>query len=114
MKAISLLFIFLSIYSVERLLRISPYDLPDWVVFYLADFLVMPIVLAIALIIVRWLKKDRSIRLSLFTVFSVAAFYSVYFEWYLPEVNPRYTADIIDVFLYFGGSLLFYFLQKKV
>ena len=89
------------------------FNLPDWVLFYVKDFLCMPIVLTIGLVVAQVIKKDRSIRLSLFTIMSLTVFYTLYFEIFLPRVHTRYTADLLDVLMYFSGSLLFYFLQGK-
>lgn len=88
-------------------------SLPDWILFYGKDFICLPIVLTICLLAMQFLKKDTSIRLNLFTVLSLAAFYAVYFELYLPKIKMRYTADLTDVLMYFLGALLFYFLQEK-
>lgn len=88
-------------------------ELPPWVRFYVNDFLCMPIVLTICLSVVHWIKHDKSIRLSLFTILSLTAVYALYFEIYLPKIEPRYTADILDVVMYFSGSMLFYFLQFR-
>ncbi|MCM4159718.1 hypothetical protein DHB64_07405 [Antarcticibacterium sp. W02-3] len=57
--------------------------------------------------------RDRRIRLSLFSILSLTAMYALYFEVYLPKVEPRYTADVMDVMMYTAGSLLFYFLQHR-
>ncbi len=97
--------------TVQALLYLQA-DLPDWIIFYLNDFLVMPLVLTICLVLVRWIKKEPGIRLSLFTVLSLATLYSIYFEVLLPEVTLRYTADPVDVLLYFAGAILFFFLQE--
>lgn len=114
MKALYAFFIFacLTFFTIIALqyLQIA---YPKWIQFYVNDFLCMPVVLTICLSVVHFIKKDYSIRLSLFTVLSLAAIYSVYFEGYLPEEKERYTADILDVVMYFSGSLLFYFLQFK-
>lgn len=72
----------------------------------------MPIILTICLVGVQFIKKDKFIRISLFTAFSLASFYSLYFEVILPLIMERYTADIYDVFLYFTGALVFYLLQE--
>ncbi|GHA40023.1 hypothetical protein GCM10007103_21830 [Salinimicrobium marinum] len=88
-------------------------SLPDWILFYGKDFICLPIVLTVCLLAMQFLKKDHSIRLDLFTVLSMAAFYAFYFELYLPKVKVRYTADFTDVVMYFLGALLFYFLQEK-
>jgi len=73
----------------------------------------MPIVLTICLQAVHFIKKDAKIRLSLFTTLSLTTLYAVYFEIYLPRVEPRYTADILDVIMYLSGGLIFYFLQFR-
>lgn len=88
-------------------------ELPDWVIFYVKDFLSTPIVLTIGLFVAQLIKKDQSIRLSLFTVTSLTIMYIIFYEVYLPRVHERYTADLIDVFMYIGGSFLFYLLQEK-
>ncbi|CAN5294506.1 hypothetical protein BH23BAC2_BH23BAC2_10860 [soil metagenome] len=87
--------------------------LPSWVRFYVNDFLCMPVVLTICLKVTHYLKKDSSIRLPLSLILLLTAFYSLYFEWYLPGVEPRYTGDWWDVVLYIAGSLVFFFLQFK-
>lgn len=87
-------------------------SIPDWVRFYAADFLCMPIVLSICLGVVRIWKADPHLRLTLFNILSVVGFYSIYFEVYLPPRNQRYTADFWDVVMYLGGALLFYLVQE--
>jgi len=73
----------------------------------------MPIVLTICLHVVHFIKKDATLRLSLFTTLSLTALYTIYFEIYLPPIEPRYTADFLDVIMYLSGSLIFYFLQFR-
>lgn len=87
--------------------------IPNWVRFYAADFLCMPIVLSICLLLIRKLKQKPNLQLPLFSILSLTAFYSLYFEVYLPPRSPRYTADNIDVFMYFSGAILFYIIQKQ-
>lgn len=87
--------------------------LPEFFRYYLNDLLALPIVLFICLVLTRFLYKDRNIKLGLFSVLSVATLYSVYFEYYLPDRSARYTGDIVDVFLYFFGALVFYIVQPK-
>jgi len=105
-------FIFCILFTLLQTLYFFNIPLPDFINFYLANFLCMPIVLSICLFAVQFLKKDKTLRLNLFTVLSAFAMYAIYFEVILPPLHWRYTADIIDVFLYLIGSFLFYFLQK--
>ena len=58
------------------------------------------------------IKKDRTIRLNIFTIISLVALFSLYFEFYLPKQSTRYTGDLWDVVCYFLGGMLFYFLQN--
>ncbi|HLS29519.1 MAG TPA: hypothetical protein VK021_01540 [Flavobacteriaceae bacterium] len=85
---------------------------PNWMFHYLNDFLVIPIVGLICLYVVWWLKKDRTIRLDIFSIATLVVIYSLYFEVYLPKYSERYTADILDVVCYASGGVVFYFLQK--
>ncbi len=106
-------FLFVAVFLVLQILLHLNVNLPNWVVFYVNDFLVMPIVLFICLKAVHLITKKPGIRLSLFSILSLTTFYSIYFEVYLPKVEPRYTGDIWDVVMYVAGSLLFYFLQFR-
>ncbi|OEY71625.1 hypothetical protein [Salegentibacter salarius] len=105
-------FLFCLLFVALQTLYFLEQPLPDFINFYLADFLCMPIVLSICLFTVQFLKKDKTLRLNLFTVLSVFVMYAIYFEVILPPLHWRYTADIIDVLLYLIGSFLFYLLQK--
>lgn len=87
--------------------------MPRWVRFYVNDFLCMPVVLTISLKAVHFLKKDNSIRLPLLLILTLTSIYAVYFEYYMPLVEPRYTADWLDVVMYFSGAMLFYWLQFR-
>lgn len=107
------LVIFVLIFAVIHFQTDLGLDLPDWVTFYVKDFLSTPIALTLGLIVAQLIKGNRRIRLSLFTIFSLTIMYVIFYEVYLPRVHSRYTADLIDVFMYFGGSFLFYALQGK-
>ncbi|MCC8360565.1 hypothetical protein [Salinimicrobium sediminilitoris] len=87
--------------------------LPTFFSSYLNDLLCMPIVLSLCLFIIRKISKRKDLKISLFSAFSLATLYSIYFEWYLPEVTTRYTQDILDVLLYFGGALIFWLVQRS-
>lgn len=85
---------------------------------YYNDFTVIPIVLSVSLWVARKMKHNPQIQLSLIKILALVAFYIVYFEIYLPKINPRYTADFIDAILYLVGGLMFFgwhklLVQKK-
>ncbi len=87
-------------------------ELPNVINNHLNDLLCMPIVLGIAQLGVRYLRSDPSIILPLPLQLCLTLLFCYYFEWYLPKVNPRYTADWIDVLCYFLGTGLFYIRNK--
>lgn len=87
--------------------------LPKVVRFYLNDFLIIPIVLTSCLLVVRYLKGNQNLRLSIVQILYITAMYSILFEYWFPIFHSRYTADVFDVVMYFSGGTLFYFLQKN-
>ncbi|MGB5982052.1 MAG: hypothetical protein WBG46_07890 [Nonlabens sp.] len=84
----------------------------SFILFYLNDLLIIPLVLTAALNVVWLIKKNKTIQLGILSIFSVFALYSYYFEYYLPEHTERYTADIYDIVCYGIGSVVFYILQR--
>ncbi len=103
-----LLVIACSIFILQKAQR----PLPQWVNNYWNDLLCIPLVLGALTYSIRWLKKDDKFQFSLGFVIVLSSYYAVYFEYYLPKNNSRYTSDWIDVLLYFVGGLLFYLFQK--
>ncbi|CAM1335148.1 hypothetical protein [Tenacibaculum aestuariivivum] len=87
--------------------------LPEFVSFYINDFLIIPIVLTLSLYVLRWSRGDKNYQIPLWLILYCSGLYAVIFECFLPNVHTRYTADIIDVFLYFISGYLFFILQKK-
>lgn len=87
--------------------------LPSIVNNYLNDLLCMPIVLALIQTIIRLSEKHKHYKIPLYLIFIIAIYYSIYFEWFMPKYNQRYTADSIDVFLYFIGGIGFYVIEQK-
>ena len=114
MRKILLFFwVCLTIFLLNLLLLNLTSILPKFFSSYLNDLLCLPIVLSICLFVIRFFSKDEQIKISLFSAFSLAAFYSIYFEIYLPDVTERYTSDVVDVLLYFTGAFVFWLVQKS-
>ena len=105
----TMVFIALTIYTMQRL-QVS---LPFLVNNYGNDLLYLPLVLGAIEFLIRRLKRDSSFKLSLGFVIFLACAYSIYFEYYLPKVNTRYTADCVDVILYFVGGIGYFFIGNK-
>ena len=114
MRTLNVFFYFsiLIFFSILILKRFAVF-LPPWIYSYVNDFLCMPVVLTIALKVVHWIKKDHSVRLPLLLVLTLTTFYAVYFEYYMPRVETRYTGDWLDVIMYFAGAFTFYLLQFR-
>ncbi len=87
--------------------------LPKLMRFYVNDFLIIPIVLYSCLFVIQKFKGNAKIQLSPLNIIYVSALYSLIFEYLLPKFHLRYTADYIDVGLYFLSGMMFYFLQKN-
>ena len=68
----------------------------------------MPIVLYGCRAVVRFLRKEPNLQLPATLLLILTLFYSVYFEYYLPQHNNRYTSDGMDVLMYFLGTTFFY------
>ena len=105
----TMVFIALTIYMMQRL----NLPLPTIVNNYANDLLYLPLVLGAIEFIIRCVKRDSSFRLPLCFVIFLAISYSIFFEYYLPKVNSRYTADWIDVVLYFVGGIVYFFIGNK-
>jgi hypothetical protein len=86
--------------------------LPKIIHFYANDFFIMPIVLFISLQVLKFTRNQSNFTIPLFYILYLCAFYSVVFEFILPNYLARYTKDYIDVLLYFASGIVFYKLQK--
>jgi di/tricarboxylate transporter len=95
-----------------QFLKFNSFSNPRWIFQHLNDFLTIPIVATICLHVIWAIQKDRTIRLSIITIFSLVVLFSLYFEYYLPRQSHRYTADTWDIFCYFLGGIVFYFFQR--
>ncbi|MHA6281238.1 hypothetical protein ACXYMT_13765 [Salinimicrobium sp. CAU 1759] len=113
MRRITALFgVCLIVFLLNMLLLNFSSNPPTFLSSYLNDLLCLPIVLSICFFVITFFSKSKRVKISLFSAFSLAALYSVYFELYLPEVTNRYTSDVIDVLLYFAGALIFWLIQQ--
>lgn len=98
-----------SIYGLQQI----QYPMPSWINNYVNDLLTLPLVLSICLVAARRIKKEQQLQLPLPLILGITLFYCIYFEWYLPQHNSRYTGDWVDCCLYLVGALFFYILHKK-
>ncbi|WP_028887732.1 hypothetical protein [Tenacibaculum ovolyticum] len=87
--------------------------LPGIVQFYLNDFLIIPILLTVSLVVLRWSKGSKGYEIPIWVILYICSMYALLYEYILPKVNIRYTADVIDVVLYFVSGFVFFILQKN-
>lgn len=104
-----LLCIAIAVYFIKH---IGGNQLPWYINNYLNDLLCLPIVLGIITYVIQFFKKDPQFKLPLGFVICLATYYAVYFEYYQPRINNRYTSDWVDVLLYFIGAFSFFFVSR--
>jgi hypothetical protein len=81
---------------------------------YLDDFLAPSIVLGLALTFFQQIfPADAEFVLPWYFVLFFVFWYALLFEWYFPAVDKRHYSDIVDVAVYFSGSVLFFFKGNK-
>lgn len=103
------LFLGVTIYILQK----SAVNLPLFINNYVNDFLIIPIVLTICLFVLKKTKNNKNYQLPLALILYLCLMYAILFEFIFPKYLERYTADWIDVTLYFLSGFLFYRLQKS-
>lgn len=88
--------------------------MPTAVQYYLNDLLSLPLVLAVAVLLQRFLVlRQHDYALTKYQILQVFIYWSVMFEGVIPNFVPRYTADLFDVVVYGLGAWLFYLFGNK-
>lgn len=100
------------IYTWVQWMKYGNYAAHPFIYNHLNDLIVIPIIATICLYVIWLLKKSFQLRIGIFSLLSLVILYSVYFEYYLPKTNYRYTGDVRDIFCYATGAVIFYIVQK--
>lgn len=87
--------------------------LPPFIQNHWNDLLVIPMVLWFVLALLTVIRGQQA-KVSVALALSITVYYAMYFEWYLPQFHPRYTADVLDVVCYGVGMLFFMWFQPKI
>ncbi|CAN0571507.1 unnamed protein product [Ectocarpus sp. 12 AP-2014] len=106
--------VFIGIASTVYIAQQFSFSIPQLINNYLNDLLCMPIVLKICQYAVRFIKKDEHITIPIKISFVLTILYALYFELLLPKLNDRYTADFMDVVLYFIGFVFFLWIENTL
>ena len=111
MRKILYSFIFLGIIGISvYVMQKCGIRLPVFVNNHLNDLLIVPINL-FAVQLLWGILTGTTVFLRFSIVASSVLFYSIFFEFILPQFNSRYTADWWDVLCYLSGGLLFWLYQ---
>lgn len=79
---------------------------------YLADLIALPFTLITSDTFMRRILKKKW-EISLIPMLVAVVYFSLVFEVWMPKVSSNYTADIIDVFCYLTGGIIFLLMKKK-
>ena len=82
--------------------------IPNWINFYINDFLCMPIILSLCLAVLRIIKKPETLYVPLIIVLALTTYFAICFEWLVTQISTRDTRDISDTILYYLGAILFF------
>lgn len=80
---------------------------------YFSDFLAIPLILGIILLVMRIYTGNKLFRLSVVKVLVAFLYISIAFEGILPIYKPHFHADIWDVVAYGLGAGVFLWLQNN-
>jgi len=74
---------------------------------YLDDLVVLPVVLPIITVLLRFVSNSPKLELDIGMVVTAFLLFSVVFEFVLPHFNKQYTADYYDVLCYGIGGVIY-------
>ncbi len=97
----------------NQILQFIYEELPVFFTSYADDLLVVPFTLGLVLIVVRWIKKESEVQLPFYLVVICVVVFSVYFEFYLPYQDERFTSDLVDALCYLIGGVFFYLAMNR-
>ncbi|MFD2246708.1 magnesium citrate secondary transporter [Pontibacter ruber] len=80
---------------------------------YLDDLLCMPVILTLALAAERAYFRNNRFVFPFHYIAGAVLGYSICFELLLPQLSPKYTADLLDVVAYTLGAVLFRYTINK-
>jgi len=88
-------------------------QLPEILNNYGADFFCMPVMLSLALIIVRKIKRQPQLFFHGGHTLACTIYVALCFEFLLPKLSNKFTPDSYDVLAYVGGAVVYGVFQRK-
>ncbi len=107
-----LFIVLLLLYAAHLCLKYNSIAVPVFMSSYLADFLCLPFILSLFVMLVRYLKSQPTFQLPIAMIVFAVIYISFVFEFLIPRYSTRYTADAVDVVFYVIGAAFFFFFQK--
>jgi len=104
----------LGCYGFHLILKFGHIPVPIFLSHYFADLLCMPLLLSVAVIGMRWVKSLPNLTLNLLMVVCAVLAVGFVFEYWLPQISNRYTADGLDLWMYGVGGGLFWVFQATL
>jgi hypothetical protein len=101
-------------YGFHLILKFGRIPVPIFLSHHFADLLCMPLLLSVVVIGMRWVKSIPSLTLNLWMVVCAVLAVGFVFEYWLPQISQRYTADGLDLWMYGVGGGLFWVFQTKL
>jgi|SRR5690554_979618 len=98
----------ITIYTMQK----TMVQIPSLVNNYLNDLLSMILVLKICEICIRKTFKVNIVDQLKYLIF-IWLYFSFLFEYVLPQIHERYTADIYDILAYFLGLIIFILIERN-
>lgn len=98
------------IYVLLKTWFLSGGDGPDFVQFYVADLLALPVILTWTVNLISQIKK-RAVKLSFLQILFAIVYTSVVMEYWAPRWSVYATGDLLDSLMYLIGGLSFYVAQ---
>lgn len=114
MKNHHILALCLPIYFIQLILKFNSILAHSWINQYLADFLCLPVMLAMATILIRKIQNRPDFELNSWMICGVWIYVSLMFEAVLPSFSKRYTTDLFDVGMYAIGGMVYYLTAVKI
>ena len=101
-------------YGFHLILKFGRIPVPIFLSHYFADLLCLPLLLSVVVIGMRWVKSLPNLTLNLPMVVCAVLAVGFVFEYWLPQISQRYTADGLDLWMYGVGGGLFWVFQTKL
>lgn len=90
------------------------FAMPVWIRNYFSDFICLFLINGSILYLLKFIKKDKNLELTIAQVAVSWVLCSLCFEYVLPRTQPNvYTQDYLDILMYALGAVMFILWRGK-